>query len=156
MRRKQEKSMSVEEEIKAVLDGRRLAVARKDARASVRSYSDDVVLFDLAPPLAQPPSAARDPAQAEQWFDTWDGPIKTEIRDLVVKASGDVAFAFGLLQMSGKRTNGQNDDFWSRTTICLERRDGEWRIVHEHNSFPMLMDGSGKAATDLHPDSRRP
>lgn len=143
--------MSTEEEIKVVLEGRRLAVARKDASASVRSYSDDMVLFDLAPPLAQPRSDARDPTRAERWFDTWDGPIETELRDLVVKANGDVAFAFALLHMSGKRSDASEGDFWSRTTICLERRDGEWQIVHEHNSFPMLMDGSGKAATDLRP-----
>lgn len=145
--------MSVEDEIKAVLDARRKAVDRKDAPASVAQYSDDLVLFDLAPPLVQQASEARDPARAQQWFDTWDGPITTELRDLVLSANGDLAFAFGLLHMSGKRANGGKEDFWSRTTICLQRRDGEWRIVHEHNSFPMLMDGSDKAATDLRPAS---
>jgi PhnB protein len=143
--------MSVEDEIRAVLDGRRAAVAAKDAEASIRSYAHDVVLFDLPPPLAQQSSDAIDPARAQQWFDTWDGPITTELRDLVVRADGDVAFAYGLLHMSGKRTDGSQGDFWSRTTVCLEHRAGEWRILHEHNSFPMLMDGSGKAATDLHP-----
>jgi PhnB protein len=112
-----------------------------------------VVLFDLDPPLAQQASDARDPQRVAQWFETWDGPIETELRDLVVKTSGDLAVAFGFLHMSGRRTNGSENDFWSRTTICLERRDGEWRIIHEHNSFPMLMDGSSKAATDLHPDT---
>lgn len=147
--------MSIEEEIYAVLDGRRLAVAKKDAAESIRGYVDDVVLFDLAPPLVQPASHARDAVRAQQWFDTWDGPITIEMRDLVVKSSGDLAFAYGLLHMSGKRVNGGESDFWARTTICLERRVGEWRIVHEHNSFPMLMDGSGKAATDLHPVADR-
>lgn len=143
--------MNDEQEIKAVLDARRAAVAAKDAQASIRSYSDDVVLFDLPPPLAQASEQAVDPARAEQWFDTWDGPIDTELRDLVIKVEGDIAFAFGLLHMSGRRTDGSQGDFWSRTTLCLERRNGEWKILHEHNSFPMLMDGSGRAATDLSP-----
>lgn len=147
--------MGIEEEIYAVLDGRRLAVARKDAPESIRSYGGDVVLFDFAPPLAQPSAEARDLVRAQQWFDTWDGPITTEMRDLVIKTNGDLAFAYGLLHMSGKRVNGGESDFWARTTICLERRHGEWRIVHEHNSFPMLMDGSGKAATDLQPVAGR-
>lgn len=143
--------MSLEDEIRAVLDARRAAVAAKQARTSVQSYAHDVVLFDFPPPLAQPTSAAIDPARAQQWFDTWEGPIETELSELVIKANGDLAFAFGLLHMSGRRTDGSEGDFWSRTTICLERRDGRWRILHEHNSFPMLMDGSGKAATDLRP-----
>jgi ketosteroid isomerase-like protein len=143
--------MSVEAEIKAVLEARRAAVAAKDAEASVENYARDVVLFDFAPPLAQPSSQAVDPAQAQQWFATWDGPIAVELRDLVVRANGDLAFAFGLLRMSGKRTDGSDGDFWSRTTTCLERQGGEWRILHEHNSFPMLMDGSRRAATELRP-----
>lgn len=140
--------MSDEEEVKAVLDDRLAAVAAKNPEASLRHYARHVVLFDLAPPLAQ---ISVDPASVQKWFDTWDGPIATELSDLVVRAEGDIAFAHGLLHMSGKRTDGSQGDFWSRTTVCLERRDGEWRILHEHNSFPMLMDGSGKAATDLHP-----
>lgn len=143
--------MSVESEISAVLEARGAAVAAKDAEASVKHYAPDVVLFDLAPPLAQPASQAGDPAQAQRWFATWDGPISVEVRDLVVRANGDLAFAFGLLHLSGKRTDGSEADFWSRTTTCLERQGDAWRILHEHNSFPMLMDGSGRAATDLQP-----
>lgn len=143
--------MTDEEEIRAVLDARLAAVGAKQPEASVKDYARDVVLFDLAPPLAVPPSQAADPARARQWFETWDGPIATELRDLAITAGDDVAFAFGLLRMSGTRSDGSEADFWSRTTVCLERRDGAWRIVHEHNSFPMLMDGSGKAATELRP-----
>lgn len=143
--------MSIEAEIKAVVDARVAAVAAKNAEASVEHYAPDVVLFDLAPPLAQPPSQAVDPALARQWFATWDGPIAVEVRDLVVRANGALAFACGLLHMSGKRTDGSDGDFWSRTTICLERQGGAWRILHEHNSFPMRMDGSRRAATELHP-----
>ncbi|WP_099513756.1 nuclear transport factor 2 family protein [Microvirga ossetica] len=42
-------------------------------------------------------------------------------------------------------------DQWHRRTIVLRRRDGVWKISHEHSSFPMRMDGSGTAATDLVP-----
>ncbi|ESZ87617.1 MAG: glyoxalase [Blastomonas sp. CACIA14H2] len=145
--------MTAEDEIRRMLDHRRAAISAKAADASIEHYAQDVILFDLAPPLAQSSSDAKDPAQAQQWFDTWDGAIATEITDLVVKAEGDTAFAFGLLHMSGNRTDSSQSEFWFRTTVCLERRNGQWRIVHEHNSFPMLMDGSGKAATDLQPDT---
>jgi PhnB protein len=33
----------------------------------------------------------------------------------------------------------------------LRRENGEWSIVHEHESVPFLMDGSDKAALDLKP-----
>lgn len=143
--------MSAEHEIRAVIESRRAAVAAKDAAASVRAYASDVAVFDFAPPLAQPPSDAIDPVRANRWFETWDGPLTVELRDVVVKVDADLACAFGLMRLSGRRADGSATDFWSRTTMCLERRGGEWRIVHEHNSVPMLMDGSGAAATDLQP-----
>lgn len=143
--------MSVRDEITALLDARRAALSAKDAAASVAAYARDAQLFDLPPPLAQPAGAATDAARAQQWFDTWAGPIATELRDLTIRHDGDLAWASGLLHLSGERTDGGPGDFWFRTTLCLERRNGGWRIVHEHNSFPMKMDGSGRAATDLTP-----
>jgi ketosteroid isomerase-like protein len=70
---------------------------------------------------------------------------------LDTRVSGDLAVGFGFLHMSGRRTDGSVTDVWARLTVGLERRSGEWRIVHEHQSFPTRMDGSGKSATDLKP-----
>jgi len=38
-----------------------------------------------------------------------------------------------------------------RTTVCLHRDGGEWRIVHEHTSVPFCMDGTLRPAFDLKP-----
>jgi ketosteroid isomerase-like protein len=35
--------------------------------------------------------------------------------------------------------------------IGLRKIGGEWLIAHEHDSTPFYMDGSDKAALDLHP-----
>jgi len=144
--------MTEETAIRTLIEARLAAVAARDAGASVRGYAPDIRLFDLAPPLVQPAGAARDPERARRWFETWDGPIATELSGLVIHVGGDVAFASGLLHLCGRRTDGSPGDFWSRTTIGLVRRDGNWVIVHEHNSFPMMMDGSGRAAADLEPE----
>ena len=61
------------------------------------------------------------------------------------------AVAFGFVQMTGRRTDGSDADFWARMTVCLERASGQWKIVHEHQSFPTKMDGSGLSADDLRP-----
>jgi ketosteroid isomerase-like protein len=147
--------MAAEQEIRAFLDARLAGLAAKDAEAVVRGYAGDAVLFDLPPPLVQPLAELHDPARLQVWFDSWDGPIAVEQADVAVRTAGDLAVAFGLLHLWGKRTDGSEGDFWFRSTLCLERRDGGWSIVHEHNSFPMLMDGSGKAATEQLPGGGR-
>lgn len=143
--------MDSEDAVRAVIAARLQATAAKDAVGSIAAFASDVVVFDLAPPLAQPREEILAPARAQAWFDTWDGPIAVDLRALVVRTEGDLAFAHGFLHMVGTRRDGGEGDFWSRTTMCLERRGGAWVIVHEHNSFPMRMDGSGLAATDLNP-----
>jgi ketosteroid isomerase-like protein len=143
--------MSDETAIKERLEERARFIGNKDARAAVGYYADEIVNFDLAPPLAQRGRAATDPAELQGWFDTWDGAIALKFDQLDVRAVGDLGFAFGFLHMTGKRTDGSNTDIWARFTACLERQSGEWMIVHEHQSFPTMMDGSGKSASDLRP-----
>ena len=143
--------MSDEIAIRERLEERARAIGNKDAKAAVGYYADEVVNFDLAPPLAHRGREATDPAALQGWFDTWDGPITLEFSQLKVRATGDLGVAFGFLHMAGKRTDGFNTDIWARFTACLERQSGEWMIVHEHQSFPTMMDGSGKSASDLRP-----
>ena len=52
--------------------------------------------------------------------------------------------------MSGQK-NGEDESVWSGRTTCLRWTGVRWRIVHEHSSVPFYMDGSERAATDLHP-----
>lgn len=42
-------------------------------------------------------------------------------------------------------------DFWIRLNLGLRKAGGAWKIIHEHESVPFLMDGSDKAALDLKP-----
>ncbi|WP_211348067.1 nuclear transport factor 2 family protein [Saccharothrix texasensis] len=42
-------------------------------------------------------------------------------------------------------------DLWFRSTVCLRRVDGAWRVAHEHTSTPVHMDGDFSAALDLRP-----
>jgi ketosteroid isomerase-like protein len=117
----------------------------------VQVHTADTVIFDLAPPLRLKGSDALDPKALEDWFATWTGPIGLEHRDLDVTVAGDLAFAHGLLHLTGSRTSGEQTDVWVRQTFCLRRVNGAWRIVHEHASVPFYMDGSYRAAVDLKP-----
>jgi uncharacterized protein (TIGR02246 family) len=143
--------MDDEAEIRALLDDIADAIRNKDAAAAIAPLADDVVAFDLAPPLRMGPEAARDPAILEAWFDTWKSPIICRTHDLKVAVGDDVAYAFGLQHMSGTKSDGEQVDLWFRVTACFRREAGRWRITHMHNSVPFAMDGSGRALLDLKP-----
>jgi len=143
---------SDEQKIRGVLRARQDAITQGDARTALAPLADDVVIYDLPPPLLYEGNEAKSIEALEGWFDTWDGPVTVSVDNPTIMVSGDLAVAYGLLNMRGTKKKEGPLDQWSRSTVVLAKRDGDWRIVHEHNSFPLTMDGSGKAATDLKPE----
>ena len=137
--------------IRALLEERVAAMRAKDAARAVATLADDVVAFELAPPLRLGPDAARDQAGLEAWFAVWEGPVEIELRDLRIEASGRVGFCHSLNRLRGTRVGGNAVDFWMRSTLGLRKEAGAWKIAHGHSSVPFLMDGSYRAAMDLQP-----
>ena len=136
-------------EILAVIDGMKRARHDKNVHHVAAPYTADAAIFNLAPPLVH---RGIDIAETQEWLDTWDGPIEITPQDFEVSVSGDIAFCHGYMRMDGtKKGADQPVSFWMRETLCLERRQGEWRIVHEHTSVPFYMDGSLRPAFDLKP-----
>ena len=140
-------------EIRRVLDSRLAALRGKDAERFAAHYATDVVKFDLAPPLARTGPDVRDVAGWDSWFATWSGPIWQEILEFAatVAAGAGIAHCHGLVNLRGEKIGEGTIDMWFRSTWCLGRIDGRWRITHEHNSTPFYMDGTYRAATDLVP-----
>lgn len=124
------------------------ALGNKDAAGVVRHLSDDVVSFTLAAPLVHKGKGEKG---LEGWFSTWEGPIGGDAVDVRLTVGGDVAFWTGLVQMTGKKSDGFEVDLWFRQTLGLRKEAGVWTIVHEHTSVPFAMDGSGRAELTLKP-----
>jgi PhnB protein len=140
-----------ESAIRTLIDKRAEALRAKDAKGVVAAYGPGVVMFTLAPPLRQTIDEQRPTEDLNAWFATWSGPLGYEIRDLDVTAGDHVAFCHGYVCISGTKTDGQKNEVWARQTLCLQKSDGAWKIIHEHMSVPFYMDGSVKAAVDLKP-----
>src|SRR5690349_18782219 len=143
--------MARHQDVQVLLDRYQDAINRKDAAATVECYADDVVAYDLAPPLAQEAETVRDPGYVQQWFDTWKGPLESTESDAVFRVEGNVAYVYALRQMRGTKTDGQSVALWFRSTVICRHFNGAWKIAHIHNSTPFAMDGSAKALLDLKP-----
>jgi ketosteroid isomerase-like protein len=139
-----------ETQIRQALKGRVDALRSKDVARLLSHYAPDVRVFSLAPPLQRLGADTLGEAM-KGWFASFDGPLGYELRDLDVTVGDDVAFVHGLGHISGRRVDGQDTDVWTRVTVCLRRIHGQWIVAHEHSSVPFYMDGSLRAAVDLHP-----
>ena len=134
-------------QIRSLIDDRAAGLRAKDAERVKRHGVKNMVHFSLAPPLVADESGSYG---LEKWFKTWDGPLGYELRDLVIASGDGVAFSHSLNHLTGTQ-RGEKQDLWFRSTLGFRKVSGEWKIAHEHESVPFLMDGSDKAALDLEP-----
>src|SRR5262249_5050513 len=74
--------------IRAILGDRTNAMFGKVADLALQAFADDVVTYDLAPPLYY---AGTDKVRLQAWFDSWDGPIGWAMGELSVDVGGDLA-----------------------------------------------------------------
>jgi PhnB protein len=140
-----------EVEIADVVEAWAEGIRKKDVDAVAKCVVEEPVEFALAPPLQADKPLREDLAE---WFATFDGSIGYEIRDLVISATGDIAWCHAFSRLLGMKTDGERVDLWFRLTLGLKRCADEWKIAHAHESVPFLMDGSGKAALDLKPPKK--
>ena len=138
-------------EILELLKAQAEATARGDAEAVVAAGAPEIVRYDLPPPLEYRGDKDGAIAGLREWFATWDGPVTTEFANPTFLINGDLAVAYGFSRMRGNKKGDVPIDSWNRRTVVLRKLSGQWRIVHEHSSYPMAMDGSRRTETGLNP-----
>ncbi|MVN75729.1 DUF4440 domain-containing protein [Hymenobacter sp. HMF4947] len=141
-----------ETQLRSLLDELAAAIRAKDVAQTLAPYAAQTVMFVLDPPLQhKTESDSSGEEGVAEWYDSWQGPIGYESRELALSVGAEVAFAHQLLRFFGTRQGGEAADYWVRETLGFRYLDGRWQITHQHQSVPFYMDGSGRAALDLKP-----
>jgi ketosteroid isomerase-like protein len=124
-------------QIKTLLASWADAVRRHDLPAILAHHEQDIVMFDLPPPLQC--------QGIDAYEQTWDLLFRYhkpgaafDFRELAVTAGEDVAFAVAIMWCGPDSSSNpkDKDGFLFRLTIGLRKVDGAWHIAHEHHSVP--------------------
>ncbi|MFB9660510.1 YybH family protein [Glycomyces mayteni] len=136
---------AIRERIGSIVEGLRA----KDLDALGRLYAEDVVSFDVEPPLQHVGVAAK----LKNWANVFAvfAAVDYELRDLRLTVDETVAFGHAFGRLSGRLKNGAvTEGMWVRATFCLVKSAGEWRIAHDQVSVPFDI-ATGKGVADLRP-----
>lgn len=136
-------------EIRGWLDRWTKAFAAKDVDAIMALYADDVIAYDVVPPL-QYVGKAEYRSDYLQFLSQYEDNLKVEMRDLHVGANGDLGYAAGLELISGTLKGGHKSELWVRFTSLFRKSGGRWLDFHDHVSVPSDIE-SGKAMLELKP-----
>jgi uncharacterized protein (TIGR02246 family) len=123
-----------ESQIKAIIEAWADAVRRHDLSGILAHHEQDIVMFDVPPPLQS--------RGIDEYEKTWDlffryhKPSQAfDIEELAITAGEDVAFAVAIMRCVSSDPP-EEGGFLFRLTIGLRKIDGSWRIAHEHHSVP--------------------
>ena len=115
-----------------------------DAAAKYYAKDADLIFFDLVP------------FEYKGWDEYYLGTKKlfqsyqsVNIRlndDANVHWKGDLAYATASWNLLGTLADGTQQQLDLRWTVVLERRNGEWLVVHEHVSAPLAAAAAPKPA----------
>ena len=145
----EENKKNDEAAIRRLLDDGIRSLRDKNIEGVMSMYAQEVVTFDIVPPLRYVGADAFRKVWEEVFF-VYQGPIDYEIHDLTITVGDDVAFTYSLNRISGILDTGQKTDLWLRWTACFRKINGKWLIVHHQNSVPVDLE-HGKAVLDLKP-----
>jgi ketosteroid isomerase-like protein len=124
-----------EQQIRALLN--EWAKATREARLDdvLKDHSENLVIFDVLPPLKYTSAAAYRKSWGD-WQPKTQGDARFELENLSVTAGDQVAFAYGFIQCGGTLPDGQVFSDTVRATFCLQKVSGTWKVVHQHVSKP--------------------
>ncbi len=135
--------------VRKLIEDRYQAIREKDGEATMAAVSDVALMFDVVDPLCHTDASGMR-HRMEDWFDSFEEPVSVELKDLVVSADGDTAFAYSLNRYKGTFKSGGSTDMWVRHTSCYRLKEVGWQLVHEHLSVPFDRH-TGKWSLDLEP-----
>jgi uncharacterized protein (TIGR02246 family) len=130
-------SGTAEKDIRTLIEAWADAVRRHDYAATLAHHDEDIVMFDVPPPLQS--------QGMDEYKKTWDlffryhKPSQAfDIEELAITAGEDVAFAVAIMRCGSATVSGPpvEGGFLFRLTVGLRKVDGAWRIAHEHHSVP--------------------
>lgn len=142
-------SDKVEIQIRETLQQWEDAFRKGDIKRILTLYADDVIAFDMVPPL-QFDGKANYKKSWQQAAKISEAPWVYEAHNRHVEIGGHIAFAFCLAKCGGMM-NGKVETGWVRHTQCFRKIGDRWLIVHEALSVPADLK-TGKALMDLTPD----
>lgn len=120
-----------------------------DIDGAMRPLDPDIHSYEHVAPLQyRGIEAVRKVCQ--QGFDQIKGEFEWDIPDLQVIVRDDIAIAWGLNRMRYRSPSAPEVENWSRSTRVFQKKDGQWKMIHQHLSFPVDA-ATGQVKFDLKP-----
>jgi ketosteroid isomerase-like protein len=111
---------------------------------STRHWADDALWFDI------PAFASKGVQPALKFFDRVFSSFRScrvDILEVDTVVNGNMGVVCTVQRVNVVLKNGDTKLLLVRETDCFERRDGEWKLIHQHASVPSGGEWDGRILT---------
>jgi uncharacterized protein (TIGR02246 family) len=125
-------------EIRRLFDRYKTAVLEKDVEAFLSIFDSDVFIFDMWGTWShQGIGAWRE--MTTEWFGSLGSEqVIVEFNDERIVTSNDLAFATAYVTYGAvSAENEKLRSLQNRLTWGIQKKSGEWKVIHEHTSAPI-------------------
>jgi ketosteroid isomerase-like protein len=129
------KNTSNESQIRRLVANWAQAARNEDMNGVLSHHADDIVMFDVPPPLQSKGIAAYKKTW-ELYFSWSQGSGVFDLSELKIAAGDTVAFCYATARCAGRAKDGKLVKLRFRLTIGLRKIREKWVITHEHHSLP--------------------
>ncbi len=133
----------IETAARRLVDGYRSSVLKADLDAFGALFADDVRIFDLWGPAWSFEGRAAWLQSVKGWFDSLgDETVRVSFEDIQVSGAQTVGVLTAVVTYAAiSKAGAELRSLQNRLTWTFEKRGGDWQIVHEHTSAPVLHEG---------------
>ncbi len=124
-------------EIESLFDTYKTSVLRKDLDAFLSIFDDDVRIFDMWEWTYDGLTPWR--KMASDWFSSLGTEqVVVTFDDIRIRVAGEMAVATAYARFAAVSEKGEElRHLQNRLTWVAEKKEGAWKIVHEHTSGPV-------------------
>jgi len=110
------------------------SVEKCDSNALAKDYIENVEVFDVGTQLVGSESYKN---LWKSCFPYFGESPKVSRRKVKLYAGDDLAFMHFYSKVSGSNITNSDEQPWCRTTVCFQKLNQGWHVVHEHISMPI-------------------
>ncbi len=123
------------------------AVTTLDVDYAMTLCTSDLCCFDLSSEINSL-DAYRQKWEIERPF-LLEG-VDIQRHDISMHISADQAFVHGYFKLIPLNSEIQHMVYWSRFTVCLQKKPHGWKLVHQHMSVPVDLQTQAMLELQIH------
>lgn len=131
-----EGNQKIAEEVLSQLKSWDDAVIGKEIDQLVIQCAENISMFDVSSQLNGIHAYKKEWEKFSPYF---NDSMQIVRRDMKIYASDDLAVLHCHSKVENPILKGKLQMPWCRTTLCLQKKDGQWLVVHQHISMPIDM-----------------